>query len=403
VQKRQAAVAFVLVTVFLDALAFAIVIPVIPDLVKEIGRVPPAQASFWVGALLTGFAMVQFFAAPVLGAVSDRYGRRPVLLICLTILGLSSLATVFVQSLAGLVLIRMLAGLASGDIPAAVAYIADITPPAGRAKQFGLVGAMFGLGFVAGPGLGGLLGGVWLRLPFAAAAGLSAANVLYGIFVLPESLAPENRRNLTWRDTNPFSALRAVFVDGKTLRLGFAWCCTWFALGAQQSSFILANEMRFHWTVLQNGLVLALSGVCGAVTQSVLVGRVIGRFGLRGTALIGALFSAAGYAGYAMAGSIWILFFGIVVLSLGMVGSPAVRSMLSQSVDARRQGEVQGALSGLQALMSIAAPVTMGALFAGATMPGAGLHFPGAPFLLAALVCLASFAVLSKINVAAND
>jgi DHA1 family tetracycline resistance protein-like MFS transporter len=396
VQKRQAAIAFVLVTVFLDALAFAIVIPVVPDLVKQIGHVPVAQASFWVGVMLTGFAVVQFFASPVLGAVSDRYGRRPVLLTCLTVLGLSSLATVFVQSLTGLFLIRMFSGLASGDIPAAVAYIADITPAAQRAKRFGLIGAMFGLGFVAGPGIGGLLGGVWLRLPFVVAAGLSAANVLYGIFVLPESLAPENRRPLSWRDSNPFSALRAVFVGGTTLRLGAAWCCIWFALGAQQSSFILANEMRFHWTVLQNGLVLALAGVCGAITQSLLVSRAITRFGLRGTALVGALFSAAGYAAYAAAGVTGILYAGIVLLSLGQVGSPAIRALLSQSVDARRQGEVQGALSGLQALMSIAAPLTMGAIFAGATMPGAALHFPGAPFVLSGAVCLVSVLALKK-------
>ncbi len=398
--QRQAALAFVLVTVLLDALAFAIVVPVVPDLVKEVGHVPPAQASFWVGVMLTAFASVQFFAAPVLGGLSDRFGRRPILLVCLTILGLASLATVFVQSLAGLLLIRMFAGLASGDIPAAVAYIADITPPAGRAKRFGLVGAMFGLGFVAGPGLGGLLGGVWLRLPFVAAAVLSAANVLYGIFLLPESLAPEHRRPLRWREMQPFGALRAVFVDATTLRLGFAWCCLWFALGAQQSSFILANEMRFQWSVLQNGLVLALAGICGAITQSLLVGRAISRFGQKGTALLGGVLSAAGYGCYALAGQVWVLFPGIILLSLGALGSPAIRAMLSQSVDASRQGEVQGALSGLQALMAIAGPVTMGALFAGATLPGAALHFPGAPFALAGGVCLAGFGVLTRLRVA---
>jgi DHA1 family tetracycline resistance protein-like MFS transporter len=154
--------------------------------------------------------------------------------------------------------------------------------------------------------------------------------------------------------------------------------------------------MRFHWTVLQNGLVLALAGVCGAITQSLLVSRAITRFGLRGTALVGALFSAAGYAAYAAAGVTGILYAGIVLLSLGQVGSPAIRALLSQSVDARRQGEVQGALSGLQALMSIAAPLTMGAIFAGATMPGAALHFPGAPFVLSGAVCLVSVLALKK-------
>jgi DHA1 family tetracycline resistance protein-like MFS transporter len=389
-----------LVTILLDALAFSIVIPVTPDLIKEIGHIQPAQASFWLGALLTAYSAVQLFAAPVLGGLSDRYGRRPVLLACLAALGLSSLATVFVQSLAGLFVIRMFAGLAAGDIPAAVAYIADISSLEQRAKRFGLVGAMFGLGFVAGPGVGGLLGGVWLRLPFVVAAGLSACNVIYGALVLSESLAPENRRQLTWQDANPFAAMRAVLVDGKTLRLAFSWCCFWFALGAQQTSFILANEMRFHWSVLQNGLALALAGVFGAITQSVLVGRAITRFGLKGTALLGIGFSAAGYVFYAFAFSPWILFPGILVLSLGSVGNPAIRSMLSQSVGPTRQGEVQGAMSGLQALMAIAAPVAMGTLFAGATLPGGMLHFPGAPFALSACVCVASLAVLSRLKAA---
>ncbi len=397
--KPKAALAFVLITILLDALAFSIVIPVVPDLIEQIGHIPPAQASFWLGALLTAFSAVQLFAAPVLGGLSDRYGRRPVLLTCLAALGVASFATVFVQSLVGLFAIRMFAGLAAGDVPAAVAYIADITPPEHRAKRFGLVGAMFGLGFVAGPGLGGLLGGVWLRLPFLVSAGLSVCNVLFGVLVLAESLAPENRRQLTWRDANPFAAMRAVFVDATTLRLAFSWCCFWFALGAQQTSFILANEMRFHWSVLQNGLVLALAGLFGAITQSVLVGRAVQRFGLKGTALLGIGFSAAGYLFYAFAFSPWIMFPGILVLSLGSLGNPAIRSMLSQSVGPTRQGEVQGAMSGLQALMAIAAPMAMGTLFAGATLPKAALHFPGAPFALSACVCMASLAVLSRLRV----
>ncbi len=397
--RPKAALAFVLVTILLDALAFSIVIPVIPDLIKQIGHIQPAEASFWLGALLTAYSAVQLFAAPVLGGLSDRYGRRPVLLACLAALGVSSLATVFVQSLAGLFAIRMFAGLAAGDIPAAVAYIADISTPEQRARRFGLVGAMFGLGFVAGPGVGGLLGGVWLRLPFVAAAALSACNVIYGALVLAESLPPENRRQLTWQDANPFAAMRAVLVDGKTRRLAFSWCCFWFALGAQQTSFILANEMRFHWNVLQNGLVLALAGVFGAITQSTLVGRAITRFGLKGTALLGIAFSAAGYIFYAFAFSPWILFPGILILSLGSIGNPAIRSMLSQSVGPTRQGEVQGAMSGLQALMAIAAPVAMGTLFAAATLPGAMLHFPGAPFALSACACAASLGVLSRLDV----
>jgi DHA1 family tetracycline resistance protein-like MFS transporter len=387
------------VIIALDAIAFGIVIPVQPDLVMRLGHIPPAGASLWLGALLTAFSAMQFFAAPVLGNLSDRFGRRPVLLLCLAGLGLASLATVFIQTLAGFFIIRILAGLCTGDVPAAIAYIADVTPPEDRAKRFGLVGAMFGVGFILGPAIGGILGSVWLRLPFLASAALALINVVYGFFFLAESLPPDRRRPFNWRSANPFGAIRTVFIDGTTRRLGIAWCCFWFALAAQQSSFILANEMRFHWNTYQNGLAIALAGLCSALTQSLLVGRAVQRFGLKRTAVLGFAFNTAGYACYAMAGSVWILFPGILILALGSLGNPAIRSMLSASVDATRQGEVQGALSGLQALMQIAAPLTMGSLFAAATLPGASLHFPGAPFLLAGLITLASVLVLASIHI----
>ena len=395
---RKASAVFIYVTIALDAIGFGIVVPVVPDLVMRVGHIPASDASFWVGALLAAFSAMQFVAAPVLGGVSDRFGRRPVLLFSLAALGLAALLTAFVPSLFWLLALRMAAGATSGNISAAMAYIADVTPPAERAGRYGSVGALFGLGFVLGPALGGALGGIDVRLPFVFSAGLAAANVMYGVLLLPESLPREQRVAFDWRRANPIGALSAVFVDTPRLRLGAAWCCIWFALGAQQSSFILANELRFHWNTVQNGLALALAGVSSALVQGLLVRRAVARWGMERTATVALGLSVLGYVCYAYAVTPAILFGGVLILALGSMSNPAVRSMLSVAVGPHRQGEVQGALASLQGLMAIAAPLTMGGLFARTTRPSAAVHFAGAPFALAAIVCGAGALVVWRLQ-----
>ena len=393
--NRPAATPFVLITIALDALGFGLIIPVEPQLVMRIGHVSGAAASFWLGAILATFSGAQFLAAPVLGGLSDRYGRRPVLLLSVAMQGLAALGTAFVPKLWLFFVLRALAGASSGNISAATAYLADISTPEQRARRFGLVGAMFGLGFVLGPAFGGLLGTVSIRLPFLARAILAACNLIYGFIVLAESLPKERRRPFNWRRANALGALRGVFVDPAALRLGIVWCCLWFALGSQQSSFILANQMRFHWHIWQNGLLLALAGAASATTQGLLVGPAQRRFGPHRTALAGVCLSAMGYLIYSVAFQPWVMFPGVVILALGALANPSVQSMFA-GLGNRGQGEAQGALASLSGLMAIVAPLTMGAIFSFATRPDQPWHFAGAPFLLAALVCAGGAAVLAR-------
>ncbi len=397
-KDRRASAPFILGTIALDALSFGIVIPVLPNLVAEVAHAPASQTSFYVGALFAVFSLMQFLCAPVLGGLSDRFGRRPVLLLSLGALGINSLLWVWVHDLGWLFAMRVFAGLFSANLATASAYIADVTPQEQRARYFGLLGAMFGFGFVLGPVLGGVLGHIWIRLPFLVCAGLIGCNVLYGAIILPESLPPERRRRFDWRRANPFGSLLSVGRDPSTLRLVFAWCCGWFAIGAQQTSFILANQLRFGWDTLDNGLALALGGVTQVLVQGLLVRRVIERLGQRGTALAGYGFSVAGYLIYAFAASPEMMLAGVPVLALGALAGPPVQSMLSQTAGASRQGEIQGALASLQGLALVAGPLVMGSLFAAATRPAQALHFPGAPFLLAALTCLCAVLALRRLR-----
>ncbi len=385
---RRASALFIYVTVMLDALGFGIVVPVVPELVRRIGHVPAADTSIWVGLLLTLFSAMQFLAAPVLGGLSDQVGRRPVLLGSLAGLCLGGLATAWAPNLFVLILVRMATGALSGNGAAAEAYIADITPAGERAGRFGLIGALYGIAFVLGPAVGGVLGRSDPRWPFVASAALAACNFAYGLLVLPESLGGEQRRRLSWKRANPFGTLRTMFADRGRAILGIAWCCLWFSLGAQQSSFILANEMRFGWSTVQNGLVLALAGAVSALTQGLLVQRATNGLGAKRTALLGLGFSALGYAFYAFAASRAVMFPGVVILALGALGNPAIQAMVTARTGPESQGEANGALTSLQGLMAVVAPLSTGWLFALATRAHGAVHFAGAPFLLAAVICV---------------
>ena len=378
---RSASIGFILATVALDALSFAVVIPVVPDMVMRIGHLQHAAASLWVGAIFSVFAFMQFLCAPVLGGLSDRFGRRPVLLGSLAALGVNALLWTVVPGLWWLLALRVVAGGLAGNASAAMAYIGDVTPPDGRARAFGLVGAMFGLGFVAGPALGGWLGSVWIRLPFLVAAGLIAINVLYGWLLLPESLPPERRRAFSWRRANPLATLTLFAASGTMRRLGLAWSCGWLALGAQQSSFILANQMRFGWTTGENGLALALGGIAQAIVQGMLAGPATRSLGARYLLLASAMRS-------------WVMPPAILILAAGALINPAIQSVLSAAAGPQRQGEAQGGLSSLQGLSMVVGPLSTGLAFAAATRPGGALHWAGAPFALAALVCVAGLAAV---------
>lgn len=385
-KPHSASVRFILITLVIDALGFGLVVPIVPSLVLKLSGLTVSNASQWVGLLLAAFALMQFVCAPVLGGLSDRFGRRPVLLLSLAGSCVNYLLLAWSPSLTWLFLGRLIAGATAANASTATAYIADVTPPAKRAGQFGLVGAMFGIGFVVGPALGGLLGSYGLRVPFFVAAGLAGCNVLYGLFVLPESLPPARRRLFDWRHANPVGSLHLLMADRNLLRLAIAWGCIWFALGALQSTFVLANQLRFGWGTQRNGMALALAGLGSAVVQGLLVRRIVPALGERRAAMIGGVIVACGYACMAFAPFGWVVLLGIVLQSIGAITSPAIQGMVSAEASADRQGETQGALSSVQGLTAIASPLVAAWVFSTFTGPGAPLLLPGAPFVVSVLV-----------------
>ena len=381
---RPASIGLVLTTVAIDALGFGIVVPIVPTLVIQLGHVSAARASLWMGALLAAFSIMQFLCAPLLGALSDRFGRRPVLLAALGGMCVNYLMLTWAPTLGWLFVGRVIAGATAASYSTATAYIADVTPPQLRAQRFGLVGAMFGLGFVAGPALGGLLGAYDLRWPFLASAVLAGLNVTYAALVLPESLPMALRRPVRWREANPLGSMRVLAVDADYRRLALAWCCTWFALGALQSAFVLANQLRLGWGEEQNGVALAVVGVGSALVQGLLVRRLVPALGERRAALIGYSLSGAAYVAFAFAWSPALLFVGVAMQALGAISGPAVQALLSARAGADQQGGIQGALASVQGLTAIVAPLLSGWVFSVFAVPGRAVYFPGAPFLMAA-------------------
>jgi DHA1 family tetracycline resistance protein-like MFS transporter len=397
--KRRAAVVFVLVTLLLDAVGFGIVVPILPELIRQLGHVDVGAASVLVGWLIATFALAQLVAAPLLGALSDRVGRRPVILLSCAGIAANYLLLAWAPSLAWLFVGRLLAGITAANAPAASAYIADVTPPEERARRFGLLGAMFGVGFVLGPAFGGMLGDIHIRLPFLASAGLAGANALYGLLVLPESLPRDRRVPFSWRAADPVSGLRLLAADPMLRRLGLAWASLWFSLGAIQSVFVLSNTLRFGWGPGQNGLVLALSGLSGAVVQGLLVRRIIGWLGERRTAMAANLASARGFLFYAFAWWPWMIFVGIVAQAFGAMAYPSLRALISARAGPLRQGRAMGALSSVEGLTAIFGPLFASMLFLQFAGSAAAPNFPGAPFLAGAGVYFIALVAVRGVRV----
>jgi MFS transporter, DHA1 family, tetracycline resistance protein len=385
---RSAAVSFILVSLGLDALGIGIVIPILPELVRRLAGLPPAAAALPVGLLVTCFAAAQLLASPVLGGLSDCYGRRPVLLLSITGLAANYLLLAWAPSLPWLYLGRLLAGATSANVSSASAYIADITPEAERGRRFGLIGAAFSVGFLLGPALGGWLGGIGLRLPFFVSAALAGTNLLYGLFVLPESLPRERRRPFAWRGANPVGALRLLAADAALRRLGLAWACMWFGLGTLQTVFVLYTIARFGWGPPQNGAAMATIGFTGAFVQIFLVRRAIVRLGERRTGMVGCAASAVAHTAVALAPAGWTIYPVICFYALGQLATPAVRALVSSRAGPERQGQTMGALSSVEGLTAIASPLIASSLFSAFAGVGAWLSVPGAPFLAAAVAFL---------------
>ena len=391
-QARQAAMVFILITVFIDALGIGIIIPILPELIKEFAEGSSALAGRWYGVLASTYALTQFVFAPVLGALSDRVGRRPVILISLFGLGVDYIIMGFAPSLGWLFAGRLIAGVMGSSITTANAYIADVSRPEKRAQNFGLIGVAFGLGFIFGPAVGGILGSIDLRLPFFVSAGLALVNWFYGFFVLPESLPPERRSAFTWRKANPIGSLYVLRSYPLVAGLTAVFVFVVLAQRGLESVWVLYTGHKFGWTEQMNGFSLMLVGLMAAIVQGGLVGPVVKWLGERRVILFGMVVAAITDLGYGLATAGWMLFALIIVGSIGAVSAPAIQSLVANAVPPEDQGKVQGAITSLMSLTSILAPLIFAAgLFGYFTSPSAPIELPGAPFLLGAIMYALAF------------
>jgi len=386
----RAAFVFILVTVALDMVAFGIIAPVLPDLIRQFESGDFARASSVTGYFGFAWATMQFIFSPVLGAWSDRFGRRPVMLISCFGLSIDYVFMAVAPSLRWLLMGRIISGITTSNVSTAFAYVTDVTKPEERAKPFGLVSAAFGLGFVIGPAVGGWLGNMNLRFPFWAAAALSFGNALYGYFVLPESLPPERRAKSAWHMANPLGSLRLLSSHTELAGLSVVTTLYYLAHNSLPSMWALYTEYRYVWSRRDVGLSLAVVGVCAAVVSGALVGPFVKRFGERRSLLSGLLFGTMGFAGFALASRGWMILAVIPFIALWGIAAPAMQSLMARHVDPSSQGKLQGAINSLRAITGMAGPVLFTQVFAIAISPRYGLHLPGAPYYLAALLLGAS-------------
>ncbi len=387
---RRAALFFIWITVALDILAIGVIIPVLPHLIKQFVGGSIDTAAYWVGLFGSVFALAQFAFSPLQGALSDRFGRRPVVLLSNLGLGLDLVLMAMANTLPLLFIGRVLAGITAASLSTANAYIADITPVDKRAGAFGALGAAFGIGFVLGPALGGMLGEIDIRLPFWVAAGLSLTNFLYGFFILPESLPRERRRSFDWSKANPFGAIGLLWHYRRAGVFGLAIVVFLSQLAhyVLPSVYVLYTDYRYSWGELDVGLTLGLVGICNALVQALLVGRVVARLGERITLMIGLGFGLIGFAWMGLAPTGWWFVGAIPFMALWGLAGPATQSLITRAVDPTEQGRLQGAVTSLASVAGIFGPALFTGTFRLFIDQASAWHLPGAAFLLSATLLL---------------
>ena len=389
--QRKAALGFIFVTLLADVTGFGIIIPVIPKLISEMMNVTIAEASSYGGWLLAAFAVMQFLCSPLLGNLSDQYGRRPVLLASLFGFGVDYLFLAFAPTIQWLFVGRIIAGIMGASFTTAAAYIADVSPPEKRAQNFGMIGVAFGLGFIVGPAVGGLLGSNFgPRAPFIASAILTLLNWLYGFFVLPESLKPENRRKFEWKRANPVGSLRFLYRYKVILGLVASIVLIYIAGHAIQSTWSYFTMESFGWKPDMVGYSLAFVGLMVAIVQGGLIRIIIPRLGQTRSVYAGLALYAVGFVLFAFATQGWMMFVFLIPYCFGGIAGPSLQGIMSSQVLANEQGELQGALTSLISLTAIAGPVLMTGLFYYFTKPGTPIYFPGAAMLMGALLTIVS-------------
>lgn len=389
-EQKNAPLIFIFITVLIDVIGLGIIIPVMPALIMELTGEGLSEASMYAGWITFVYAATQFLFAPVIGGLSDRFGRRPVLLLSLLGFGLNYILIGLAPTIIWLFIGRFLSGLTGASFTTASAYVADISSAEKRSQNFGLIGAAFGLGFVIGPSVGGILGEYGSRIPFFAAAGITLLNMAYGYFILPESLSPENRRSFNWKRANPFGAIKQLRMYPKISGLAGVYFLVYIANHATQSTWAYFTMEKFSWTEMTVGLSLGMVGLSIMIVQGALTRVVIPKIGNNKTVYFGLTMYTLGFLGFALAGQGWMMFLVILPFCIGGLSTPALQGIISNEVPSNVQGELQGTLTSLVSLSAIFGPPMMTNLFGYFTSANAPVYLPGAPFLLAAILVLAA-------------
>lgn len=387
---------FIFITILIDVIGLGIIIPVIPKLIQELSGKGLSEASRYGGWLMFSYAIMQFLFSPILGGLSDKYGRRPVLLISLFGLGIDYIFMAWAPSMSWLFLGRIIAGISGASFTTATAYIADISEPEKRAQNFGLVGAAFGLGFIIGPVIGGISAQWGARIPFIAASVLTLINFLYGYFFIPESLNISNRRNFEWKRANPVSSLLNLRRYPAVSSLAACLMLIYIASHAVQSNWSYYTMLKFSWNEAMVGYSLSFVGILVSLVQGGLIRIVIPKIGQIKSIYAGLAFYGIGLLLFAFASSSWMMYAFLIPYCLGGLAGPALQGYISNHVPANEQGELQGALTSLISVTSIIGPVLMNGLFAYFTSAETPYYFPGAPFILASLMIIVSIALAVK-------
>lgn len=386
--KRNSALIFIFITLLIDIIGLGIIIPVLPSLIQELTGGTLSEASMYGGLMLLAYSLMQFVCAPIMGGLSDRFGRRPVLLASLFGFGLDYIFLAFAPTLAWLFVGRVIAGMMGASFTTGAAYIADVSTPETRAQNFGIIGAAFGLGFIIGPLLGGLLEEYGSRTPFMVSAGLSLLNWLYGFFILPESLKPENRRKFEWSRANPVSSLLNLRRYPVIIGLVTSLIMVYISAHAVQTNWAYYTMEKFKWTPRIVGFSLAVVGLVFAVVQGGLIRMIIPKLGNERSVYVGLGLNASGLLLFALATKTWMMFAVTVVYCLGGIAGPALQGIISTQVPANEQGELQGALTSLMSVTSIVGPPLMTSTFSYFTNSATPYYLPGAPMLLGAFLTI---------------
>jgi len=393
VSIRHAGFIYIFITILLNMFAIGIIVPVLPGLIVSFLKGNTARAAEIYGLFGTVWALMQFIFSPIQGSVSDQLGRRPVILASNLGLGLDYILMALAPNLIWLFVGRVISGITTANISTAFAYIADITEPEERAKRFGLLGAAFGVGFILGPAIGGILGSVDVRLPFWAAAGFCLTNAAYGFFVLPESLPPERRTSFSWKRANPLGSLALLRSHAGLFGIASANFLSNLAHVVLPSVTVLYMGYRYGWGERTIGLVLAMVGLFSMIVQAGLVGPIVARIGERNALLIGLMFGAAGFAIYGIANSGTLFLAGMPLMAIWGIANPSAQGLMSRRVGEMEQGQLQGANASVQGIANLIGPVIFTQSFAYSIDPAHGIHIPGTPFLIAAAGLVFSAAI----------